>query len=104
MKMTYRSPFGPLPESPSINIYNFFFHRPDAPHFPPDQVLQVDALTGLTRTRGEFISRVDACAREMCTPTSEGGMGLADIKGVMVGIFSDNSLVNISLPYWFAKC
>jgi hypothetical protein len=101
--MIYSSPFGPLPDPPSINAYDFFFHRPGAPQFPPDQALQVDAITGLTRTRGEFISRVDACAREMCTPTSEGGMGLADIKDVMVGIFSDNSLVNISLPYRFAK-
>jgi hypothetical protein len=92
--MIYKSIFDHLPEPPSINAYDFFFHRADAPDFPLDQVIFIDAITGTEHTRGEFLSRVDACARELCTPTSEGGVGLADVKDVMVGIFSDNSFVS----------
>jgi len=95
--MIYSSLFDPLPEPPPINVYDFIFHRPDALPIPGDQIAQIDAITGLQRTRAEVLARVNACAREICTPTSEGGLGLADYKDVMVGIYSDNSLDMIVL-------
>jgi len=101
--MIYKSKFDPLPEPPPINVHDFFFNRPDAPQFPPDLVIHIDAITGSQRTREDFLSRVDACAREMCTPTSEGGMGLADVKDVMVGVHSDNSLDQIVLIHALLK-
>jgi hypothetical protein len=93
--MIYSSLFGPLPEPPSLNASDFLFNPPGFPPQPPDQILYIDALTGSQRTRSEFIARVNACARELCTPTWEGGLGLAHYKDAMVGMYSDNSLVSI---------
>lgn len=93
--MIYPSLFDPLPVPPAVNAFDFFFNRPDALQIPLDGVVHIDAITGVQRTRAELLSRVDACAREMCTPTSEGGLGLAEYKDVMVGVYSDNSLVSV---------
>lgn len=93
--MIHSSLYGPLPEPPSLNASDFLFNPPGAPALPADQTVYIDVATGYQRTRGEFAARVNALAREFCTPTSEGGMGLNDVKDVMVGIYSDNSLVSL---------
>jgi hypothetical protein len=90
--MIHSSLFGPVREVPPINCSDFILYPPGVSH-PPDQLLYIDAIAEKQSTRGEFINRVNALCREFCTPTSEGGMGLAEYKDVMVGIYSDNSLV-----------
>lgn len=85
--MIHSSLYGPLPEPPSLNASDFLLDPPGAPALPADQIVYIDVATGYQRTRGEFAARVNALAREFCTPTSEGGMGLDDVKDVMVGIY-----------------
>lgn len=100
--MIHSSLYGPLPEPPSLNASDFLLDPPGAPALPADQIVYIDVATGYQRTRGEFAARVNALAREFCTPTSESGMGLDDVKDVMVGMYSDNSLV--SLPTYISNC
>jgi hypothetical protein len=88
--MIYTSPFGPLPSIPPTNAHAFIFYRPGAPSIP-NHIVHIDAVSGKTRDRVEFLERVGLCAAALARPKQEGGVGLA--KGDLVGVYSDNCLV-----------
>lgn len=102
--MIYESPFGLLPAPPSVNAHDYLLQsRPEGFQTPLSKIVHVDAVTGTQRTYGEFLARVNACARELCTPVSQGGLGLPDHKHAMVGVYSDNSLDLIVLIHALLK-
>lgn len=81
----------PLPDFPKdTNAWSFFLNNPFGLPAPlPDHVMFIDGLTGLKRTRYEFIERVETAGAALTV--SRGGPRLKSTD--MVAVLSENCLV-----------
>ncbi|KZT12012.1 acetyl-CoA synthetase-like protein [Laetiporus sulphureus 93-53] len=91
MARIIRSPFKPVPPLPEQNVHDFLFNHPDNQP-AKDYTVHVDGLTGRKVSRHEFVERVRDAATALGTPTIEGGLGIGEKDGEIVGIFSHNAL------------
>jgi hypothetical protein len=81
--------------SRDTNAWSFFLNHPLGLPAPlPDHVMFIDGLTGVKRTRYEFIERVEAAGAAL---TTSRGVGLQPTD--MVAVLSENCMVNIGSCY-----
>lgn len=88
------SPF-PLPSLPETNTFDFLFKNPLLPPVPDDHVSYIDGLTGAKRTRGDHLDLVRRTATALVASLGEGGLGMR--AGEMVGLYSSNNAVRLSV-------
>jgi hypothetical protein len=91
--MHLRSMYPPVPPLKDGNVHNIILRRPDQAAWP-DFTLHIDTSTGRKQTYHEFMERVYDGATALGTPVSEGGLGLRAEDGEIVGILSENCMVN----------
>ena len=87
----------PLPEvgpCPEGNVHHFLMGRAHTREWRDHQFL-VDAVTGRTRTYGQFADDVRDGMTALGGKTP-GGLGLSGDAGHVVGILSENSPVSVS--------
>lgn len=92
-----KSKFPPPPPLPDANAYYATFGQPGQ-QMPADFAVNVDGVTGRTRSLYELKRAVQEGATALAAPVDAGGLGLSAEAGHMVGIYSHNCLVRVSRP------
>ncbi|KAI0309886.1 acetyl-CoA synthetase-like protein [Amylostereum chailletii] len=100
--MIFQSPYGPVPDIPTVNYYTWLLERPDVAQWP-DYVAYVDGPTGRARRLREFLARVESLAAALAAPASKGGLDLRGDAGEMVGILSENNIEWPTLAFALLK-
>ncbi|KAG2109212.1 hypothetical protein BD769DRAFT_1498102 [Suillus cothurnatus] len=90
--MYHKSMFPDLPVVPEANVHHLFFNRPEQQAWP-DYTLYVNATTGRRWSFRQFVERVRDGATALGTDIDQGGLGISFAKGEIVGILSENCLV-----------
>jgi hypothetical protein len=91
--MHISSMYPPVTPLGDLNVHNVIFRRPDQAEWP-DYTVYIDAATGRRQTFYEVLERIYDGATFLGTPVSEGGLGIKADDGEIVGILSDNCMVN----------
>jgi hypothetical protein len=90
--MHHKSLYPPPPQISPQNVHNVFFNRPEQADWP-DYPLQVNALTGATRSIRQFLELVRDGATAIGSDIKLGGLGIRAENSELVGVLSDNSMV-----------
>ena len=91
--MPLKSLYPDIPQLPVGNAHDIILRRPDQAGWP-NFTLHVDASTGRMQTYHGFLERVYDGATALGTDVSQGGLGLRAEDGEIIGILSENCMVN----------
>ncbi|KAF8553033.1 acetyl-CoA synthetase-like protein [Imleria badia] len=94
--MYHKSLYPPLPQIPPQNVHNILLNRPDQANWP-DYPLQVNALTGASRSFRQFLEIVRDGATAMASDVDLGGLGIRAENGELAGVLCENSIDCIAL-------
>jgi hypothetical protein len=96
--MLLKSPYPEPSPTLGVNVHHFVFHRPEQAAWK-DYTLYMDGKTGRKTTFREFVNLVQLGATALGAPVEDGGLGLRNGDGEIVGIISLNSVVS-ALPVY----
>lgn len=91
--MLYRSPYPELPSPPDRNVHDLFFHRPEQVSWG-NHTIHIDPVTGHKRGYREFLAHLQDAATALGASKLQGGLGLRGEDADIVGIMSENSMVD----------
>lgn len=99
--MHLTSHYPEVPPLPEVNVHHYCFERPEQSDWK-DYTLHINAATDQRRSFRAFIERVRDAATALGTPVSQGGLGLRNEDGEVIGIMSENSMVRMKAsPYLY---
>jgi hypothetical protein len=89
----FKSRYPPVPPVPEGNVYDFSFNRPEQEDWE-DFPLYIESATSETLSFYGIKERVQLGATALSASAAEGGLGLQEGKGELVGVIGLNSTVS----------